>query len=510
MFLQVVAVGLLVSFLFSIVCFRCSRRYRLLRKIPGPRGLPVLGNIAEVFTISRRLVERGREIRQSHGPTFVMWLGPCPIVFVCDPRDLEVVLNKSATLSKPRPYKSLELLLGYSLITANRSDWKRYHRIITPAFGLPTLKSFIPAFSRKSKVLVEALRAHGDGQPFDMMGFMMMCTLDIVTETSLGTDMNVLEDKRVDLVEGLRVAEDVIYHAAIQPWCWIPALMKMTKSYKAMADGVKVLWNYTNQIIAHKLENCDNANDHLMFEPSRGDVVEPADEEKKRPGFLEHVISCMKAEKISLKKVELRDNTMTVIVGGMGTGSIAMSIALMLMGLHQDVQSKVVDELEKIFEGDTERDVTYEDLTRMVYLEQVIKETLRLYPPLPVVGRVVEEEVRITGYTLPVGTIVGIPILFTHRDPGIFPDPEKFDPDRFSPENSARRHPYSFVPFLGGRRMCIGKKYAYMQMKTILSTVLRSYRVLPCARREEMEKLQFKMTLHLVNGYDVKLVPRKQ
>ncbi|KAJ8894338.1 hypothetical protein PR048_006964 [Dryococelus australis] len=123
----------------------------------------------------------------------------------------------------------------------------------------------------------------------------------------------------------------------------------------------------------------------------------------------------------------------------------------------------------------------------MVYLEQVISETLRLCPPLPVVSRAVEEE----------------------RGVANSPDPDHFDPYRFSAENSVGRQPYSFVPFLGERKMCTGKRYAYMQRKAILSTVLRNYQVLPCGSREEMEKVQFRMSLHIISGFNTKLAAIK-
>ncbi|XP_063239668.1 cytochrome P450 4C1-like [Bacillus rossius redtenbacheri] len=504
MLCQVAVVCALLAVVISFVRFRTSHYYQLLKRIPGPKGLPILGNLREIFESTDRLLEFIADQRRKHGPISIAWVGPYCGLLVCDPQDVEVVLSRSSALAKPRPYKLLELYLGYSLITADPTDWKRFHKIITPAFGLPTLKSFIPVFNEKSRILVEVLKRHEDGQPFEMLDYMMMCTLDIVTETSLGSNMNVLKDRRFELVRGLSIAEDEIFFGIIRPWFWIPAFVKLTPTYKKMKNGIKAVWDYADYIIAKKLED----NSSQKVEP----IQENTDESKgkERLGFLEHVISGLKDTSPLLKRDEIKDNTLTVIVGGMGTGSLVMSAALMLLGLHRDVQEKVVKELEHIFGDDIDRTVTYEDLKQMVYLEQVINETMRLYPPVPFTGREATEEINLTKYTLPAGTYIGIPISLIHRNPEYFPDPDKFDPDRFSPENSANRHPFSFIPFLGGRRMCIGKKYAYMQMKIILSTVLRSYEVLPCGSREEMEQLQFKMTLHMVNGCNVKLIPRKK
>ena len=115
----------------------------------------------------------------------------------------------------------------------------------------------------------------------------------------------------------------------------------------------------------------------------------------------------------------------------------------------------------------------------MQYLERVIKESLRILPSVPLIMRNFPEEGDFCGKQLPAGTTLVINILGLHRDPRHWPDPLTFDPDRFLPERSEGRHPYCYLPFSAGSRDCIGKKYAMMQMKVLLATMLRTYRVLP-------------------------------
>ncbi|CAL1271347.1 unnamed protein product [Larinioides sclopetarius] len=162
---------------------------------------------------------------------------------------------------------------------------------------------------------------------------------------------------------------------------------------------------------------------------------------------------------------------------GQDTTKIALSWILYMLGLHAEIRGKVYEELDLIFGVDHERHATAEDLKNMKYLECVIKETLRIYPPVPILTRYLKEDTTICGYQIPKGTICAVFPHVLHRDEKVFPNPEKFEPDRFLPENSANRHPYAWIPFSAGPRNCIGQKLAFMELVTITSTILRRYTV---------------------------------
>nr|CAD7456858.1 unnamed protein product [Timema tahoe] len=168
-------------------------------------------------------------------------------------------------------------------------------------------------------------------------------------------------------------------------------------------------------------------------------------------------------------------------------------------GFHQDVQRKVLEELDAVFGDDVERSVTIEDLNNLKYIEQVIKESLRLYPVVPFVPRTSTKDIEINGYTIPKGCDVFFNIYSLHRNPKIYPNPDEFDPENFSPERSKGRHPYSFLPFSGGMRKCVGYKYAMLQMKVVLATVLRHFTVHPGCDRKEIERWDFNIVLKLVD-----------
>ncbi|XP_050433604.1 cytochrome P450 4c3-like [Adelges cooleyi] len=182
-----------------------------------------------------------------------------------------------------------------------------------------------------------------------------------------------------------------------------------------------------------------------------------------------------------------------------------------MLAHHQDIQNKVLEELLAIFSsGDPDRQPIYEDLQKMDYLERVIKETLRLYTVTSLFGRKVEKETVIGGYLIPAGSTFIICTQLLHLNSNLYPEPEKFNPDNFLPEACRSRHPYSFLPFSGGYRNCIGMKYAMLQIKAVVSTLVRSYRFYPsdkCPNPENL-RLKYAMTQQFVDGCYVKIEAR--
>lgn len=171
------------------------------------------------------------------------------------------------------------------------------------------------------------------------------------------------------------------------------------------------------------------------------------------------------------------------------------------------IQQKVIDELDEIMGGDRTRTPTMKELLDMKYLECCIKEALRLYPSVPLIARHIREEVVIDNYTIPVGTTAMIVTYMLHRNPEIYPKPEQFNPDRFLPENCKGRHPYAYIPFSAGPRNCIGQKFAILEEKAVISTVLRRFKIESVDRREDLTLLG-ELILRPKDGLRVRITER--
>lgn len=174
----------------------------------------------------------------------------------------------------------------------------------------------------------------------------------------------------------------------------------------------------------------------------------------------------------AMSDTQVRDEVLTFLAAGHETTANALGWTFMLLSQHPDVRRRLLDEIGEVL-GD--RLPQPADLARLTYLECVIKESMRLYPPAWAGTRIAREEVELRGYRLPAGTIVGFSQYLTHRMPECFAEPERFLPDRFDPEHGERHPPYAYIPFGAGPRSCIGSGFALMELKTIIPVILQRF-----------------------------------
>jgi cytochrome P450 len=184
---------------------------------------------------------------------------------------------------------------------------------------------------------------------------------------------------------------------------------------------------------------------------------------------------------------QLRDELMTIFLAGHETTANALAWTWYLLSQHPDVEARLHGELEEVLKG---RAPTAEDFPRLRYAEMVVAESMRLYPPAWAVGRLALEDHEAGGYLIPRGSLVLVSQYVMHRDPRFWPEPERFDPGRFTPEARSARPQFSYFPFGGGPRRCVGEGFAWMEAVLILATLARRWR------------------LRLAPGADVRTEPR--
>ncbi|KAL7646985.1 UNVERIFIED_CONTAM: hypothetical protein RMT77_002242 [Armadillidium vulgare] len=257
----------------------------------------------------------------------------------------------------------------------------------------------------------------------------------------------------------------------IRPWLQIGIVFKLFGYAKWQKDCLNILHSFA-------LETIRERRIQRKAIPKRKNVVQDdggLGERKQRLAFLDLLLESAE-ENEDLSDEDIREEVDTFMFAGHDTVAASLNWTLYLLGCHPEIQNKVYKELEAIF-GKSDRAAASSDIREMKYLECCIKESLRLFPSVPVYGRELKENLVVGEYVLPKETNAFVITYQLHRDPDQFPDPNSFKPERFLSENSVKRNPYAYVPFGAGPRNCIGQKFALMEEKVVLSTFLRKFRV---------------------------------
>ncbi|XP_035224638.1 cytochrome P450 4C1-like [Stegodyphus dumicola] len=287
-----------------------------------------------------------------------------------------------------------------------------------------------------------------------------------------------------DLLEPAKEVTELMAYRISQPWLWYDTIFYRTSYGRTFQKAEKIIRNFFKRAI-------HEGKDILEAKKRNTKCVQQS--ENKNKIFLEILLEeYAKNENFTYNDIE--DEALTFIFGGYDTSSTALNWVLCLLGQHSDIQDRVSQELYSIFGDDKTREVTMEDVKSLVYLEQVIKETLRLYPSVPLIGRENKESIKVGRYEVPHWNHIIVLINMLHRNPEVFPNPEKFDPDRFSAENSSERDVFCYLPFSCGVRACLGSIYAMMEMKIILAHVLRNFKV---TTLDPLDKVNMMMTVTL-------------
>ncbi|KDR22530.1 cytochrome P450 4C1-like [Zootermopsis nevadensis] len=472
----IIILGLIVvcvTLLWTYFRIKFRRMMQLADKIPGPKPLPLIGNALEFGTNTKEIFNNVIRLSNEYEAISRYWLGPQLCVHLTDPAYVEAILSNPKLLDKAWSYKYLKLWLGTGLLTGSGQKWKSHRKLITPTFHFKILETFVDAFNSNADILIKQLSTHVNGSEFDIQPYITMCALDNICETAMGESVNAQEDSDSEYVKAIKSMCDSIMFRSFRPWLHADFLFEMTSAGKLQKKCLDILHGKTKRVIASRkkrfLETAGSRND--TFEDNEGIG------RHKHTAFLDLLIQSSENGTL-LTDQDIQEEVNTFMFEGHDTVAASMGFTCWSLAAYQNIQEKVMSELKEIF-GDSNRSPNIQDLQAMKYLEQVIKESLRLYPSVPLYGRQLTTDLSIGKYTLPAHTNVFILPYVMHRDPKYFPDPEKFDPDRFLPENILDRPPHCYVPFAAGARNCIGQKYAMLEIKVTLCQLLRNYKLLP-------------------------------
>ncbi|KAG5900110.1 hypothetical protein JTB14_016078 [Gonioctena quinquepunctata] len=280
---------------------------------------------------------------------------------------------------------------------------------------------------------------------------------------------------------------------------YITPLFNILPLGREYVDIVDKMHEFSGKIVKEK----KIAFEEKMMKRKMTPSEDSEEESMQTKMFLDYLLEVIHEEKSNFTEKQLRHEVDAFIIAGTVTTASTNGFVLLMLGIHQDMQDEMYDEIMRVLGPD--RDVGPSDLPQLKYTERFIKETLRFFPVAPFLMRAIDKDIDIGDHVLLAGTSVAFGVLKAHMSEEYWPNPSKFDPDRFLPEEIEKRHPYSYLPFSNGPRNCIGLKYAMMAMQSLVSSVVRKYRIFtPYQNIEEIE-LKFNIVLKSKNGYNISL-----
>lgn len=532
----------LYPLMFLIVVLTATYYYETRRivkygsKLPGPKRLPFIGNALMTLGVKPEQVLEMLMKYDVYGPITRAFLGTKLFIFMQDPRDIEIILGSSIHIDKSEDYRYFKPWLGEGLLISTGEKWRTHRKIIAPTFHMNILKTFVPLFNQNSLDLVERLRS-SVGQEIDIHDHMLEITVDILLDTAMGLRGLSKHKNSTEYAQAVMKLCDIIHQRQYQMMLRFDALFKYSKMATEQERLLSIIHGLTGSVIQKRKEEYQRLLDSGKMEDENSveesmktvesneykqnsarlhyvrDDLDDIDENdiglKKRKAFLDFMLE-MHRNGDGLSEEEIQEEVDTIMFEGHDTTAAGSSFVLSLLGIHQDVQDRVYEELNEIFKG-SDRQCTFQDTLEMKYLERVILESLRLFPPVPAIARNLNHDVKLASQDaiLPKGSTVIISVFKTHRLEEFYENPEEFNPDNFLPERMQKRHFYSYIPFSAGPRSCVGRKYAMLKLKVLLSTILRNYKILSDIKEKDF-RLKVDIILKRADGFRIKLEPRNK
>jgi len=419
-------------------------------EIPGPGRMAVFGVVFGFFggdplhwlpMLQKRFGKTVRLYLPSEGWTYL----------ITEPDHIQHVLEKNQkNYRKSNSYEQLRRIMGRGLLTSEGDRWLRQHRLMMPMFHRKSVRSFGDMIVDETDRMVERWeRARTDGDTIDLLEEMKRITLRIICRALFSSDV---DEEDVGDVSG--------------------ALDVLRREFQAQVRGLSVPeWIPTPH--HRRVRKAMDRLDEIVY----GMIDGRAGREENYEDFLSMLMLAEDEETgESMSREQIRDEVMTFFLAGHETTANALTWTWYLLSEHPDVHERLHERSRRAFDehGKAYSSELHEALG---YAGQVVDESMRLYPPVPLFARVAEEDDVIGRYEVPAGTTLLLSQYLVHRDPDFWSDPDRFDPTRFEEGRGEDRHRYHYFPFGGGARMCIGRELALLEARLILGGAVRRLRL---------------------------------
>ncbi len=410
---------------------------------PGPRNwLPG----AHLRALQYRPLPFLARLAKTYGDASRFRVGPQPIFFFAHPEQVrEVLVTKNASFMKGLALQRTKVVLGEGLLTSEGDLHTRQRCLAQPAFHRERIQRYGEVMVEQAAQARERWR---DGEEIDTAQAMMRLTLAVVAKTLFGVNVDDEADEIGAALTELMLMFPLLVHPLSDLLIRLP-LPRVKRFKRALARLDQTIY----AMIAERRQSDGDRGDLLSM------LLLATDTEGDGSG---------------MSDLQLRDEAITIFLAGHETTANALAWTWYQLARNPDVERELHRELDTVLAGRLPQPADY---ARLPYTEMVLAESMRLYPPAWGIGRHALEDVRIGEWDVPKRGLVLVSQYVTHRDARFWPEPERFDPLRFTPEAKASRPKFAYFPFGGGPRVCIGEGFAWMEGVLLLATIAQTWRL---------------------------------
>lgn len=417
-------------------------------RAPGPRGSLVMGHFLEFERDALGFLER---CHRDHGDVVRFRFALTPSVLLAHPDHVRHVLQDRHTLydKNTLDWKMLRPVLGQTLLTTDGESWLSRRRTMQPAFHRERIAGFVRLMVEQTESMLERWeRVAHEGETVDAALEMNRVALDIITRALFGA---VVDRDAESISEAVTAINRSFIEESMTPRGLI--LLALRRPTRSARRALVPLHELVNGFIRDRRSAADPGEDLLAM------LLAVRDEETGE----------------GLDDRTLRNELLTLFVAGHETTANALAWTFHLLAKHDEVRERLEAEVDSVLGG---RAATLEDLAELRCTRMVIDEAMRLYPPAWATSRAALEDDEIGGFKVAKGTLVMLSPWLTHRHRDFWPEPERFDPERFA-AGAAERPRFAYYPFGGGPHLCIGNSFSLQEMVVVLATVTQRFRVSP-------------------------------
>ncbi|XP_070496456.1 probable cytochrome P450 313a4 [Chironomus tepperi] len=464
---------------YVVYRYRNRRLYELAGRLPGHEKYSIFGSFWLMLSMPRQdYVPCVMDLIKDEQQVTKVWLFNKLMILTKDADFINKVFNMHQTYNKPDLfYKGFMTTKG--LITLAGSEHKRHRKVLNKAFTSKMMQRLPDIFDDKSKKIIKNLCQVENCGEFELLEFIGPYSLETFGKSNLNYEIQYHKSDIFHAYDNYSsVAVDYLAYSMMGV---SQSLISFTKLGQRIKDTFQKFDAYFDNVI--KVNSQNNNNNNIGTDPTAIDILLDPNN-----GFTEE---------------EIKDELIMMLLGAFETSTRIISMTLMMLGMHQDVQHKLIKEINDVYSTE-EKDVkfTTDFLQKFPYLEMVLKETMRLFAVVPLVARETSEDVDINGYTIPKNTTILMSIYAMQRDEKYWGcDAHLFRPERLE---NGMEYPHAWAPFTGGSRICIGYRYAMLAMKVFLINFFRTYTV-DCSQKFEDIKSEMTMTLNFLTGYKVSI-----